>query len=93
MARLEALHRQYSARGLVVIGIGVDPDAQRFASFLRASPATFRVAHDSALSVVDRYAPPRVPYLFLIKNGGVRAEHSVRVTQSRLEQQIEALLP
>lgn len=89
---LEELHRRYASRGLVVLGIGVDHDAQRFASFLHASPATFRMAHDSAHTVVDRYAPPRIPFLYVIKNGGIRAEYEARAHHSRVEQQIEVLL-
>jgi cytochrome c biogenesis protein CcmG, thiol:disulfide interchange protein DsbE len=92
---LEGLYRKYRDKGFVVVGVGLDQDADKLTKFLRASPLTFPVVHDSAGTVADRYAPPKMPSSYLIdKKGIIRKVHAgfKAADKAVLERELGALL-
>ena len=92
---LEGLYRKYRAKGLVVIGVGQDKEAANLAKFLRASPLTFPIVHDSAGAVADRYAPPKMPSSYVVdKKGLIRHVHAgfKASDKASLERELSALL-
>lgn len=92
---LDALYRKYRERGLIVIGVGQDKEANNLAKFLRASPLTFPVVHDSEGAVADRYAPPKMPSSYVLdKKGLIRYVHAgFRASdKAALERELNTLL-
>jgi thiol-disulfide isomerase/thioredoxin len=93
---LDQLHRDYAAKGLVVVGVGVDEKPAAAADFVRRLAPTFPVVHDRAQRLVRAVAVPTMPTSYLLgRDGRVRflhrgfhGERSAR----ELRAQIEALL-
>jgi peroxiredoxin len=81
MADLQALHAQYAARGLRVIGVSVDQgNAQKVLRFARGERLGFAIAHDPAGVVQQQFGVVGVPETILIDtNGRVRAKVSGNV--------------
>lgn len=72
LPKLEALYKQRAADGLVIVGVNLDEQRAALETFLARSPVSFPVVHDPARAVADKYAPPRMPTLYIIdKNGAV----------------------
>ncbi len=93
---LDQLHRDYAAKGLVVVGVGVDEKPAAAADFVRRLAPTFPVVHDRSQRLVRAVAVPTMPTSYLLgRDGRVRflhrgfhGERSAR----ELRTQIEALL-
>ncbi len=93
---LDQLHRDYAAKGLVVVGVGVDEKPAAAADFVRRLAPTFPVVHDRSQRLVRAVAVPTMPTSYLLgRDGRVRflhrgfhGERSAR----ELRAQIEALL-
>jgi thiol-disulfide isomerase/thioredoxin len=47
MPEIEELHREYGPRGLTVVGISIDEDAEAVEKYLRKKPVSYPVALDS----------------------------------------------
>ncbi len=95
MPVLERLHDRYGDRGLVIVGVSIDRDADNMRDFLRRTPVSFRVVHDGQHRVADRYAPPRMPSSYFIdRRGVIRYVHEgFRRSDARaMEQRIQDLL-
>ena len=71
MPVLERLHEKYGDDGLVIVGVNIDNEEANMKRFLRRTPVSFRVVHDGAHRVADRYSPPRMPSSYLIDRRGV----------------------
>jgi thiol-disulfide isomerase/thioredoxin len=70
---LQALHQQYSGRGLRVVGVSVDDagaDAD-VADFMQSFGMRYTVARDAGDRVSEIFAIPGVPASFLIDRAGV----------------------
>lgn len=92
---LEQLYRKYRDRGLVVIGVGQDTDADKLAKFLRGTPLSFPVVHDPEGAVAGRYAPPKMPSSYIVdRKGLVRHLHAGFRASDKdvLERELTALL-
>jgi cytochrome c biogenesis protein CcmG/thiol:disulfide interchange protein DsbE len=70
---LEALHQQYSARGLRVVGVSVDDEGadSDVADFMQNFGMRYTVARDASDRVSEIFAIPGVPASFLIDRTGV----------------------
>ncbi len=93
---LDQLHRDYAAKGLVVVGVGVDEKPAAAADFVRRLAPAFTVVHDRTQRLVKAVAVPTMPTTYLLgRDGRVRflhrgfhGERSAR----ELRAQIETLL-
>ncbi|HEX6558791.1 MAG TPA: TlpA disulfide reductase family protein [Longimicrobiales bacterium] len=70
---LQALHQQYSGRGLQVLGVSVDEagSAQDVADFVRDFSMTYDVVRDPGNRISALFRTPGVPSSFLIDRAGV----------------------
>jgi len=71
------LYGEYAPKGLVIIGVGVDLDPARYASFLKEYPPPFPVLLDKGQQLVSRVGVPTMPTCYLIdRRGRVRFIHA-----------------
>lgn len=92
---LARLHASYNAQGLVVVGVSVDRELSNVRDFLRRTPASFTIVHDSAHAVADRYRPATMPTSFIVdRRGVVRFVHAgFRAPDAaRMEHEVQTLL-
>ncbi len=96
MADLQALHEQYKARGVRVIGVSVDQgNPEKVLRFARGERLSFAVAHDPAGTVQQQFGIVGVPETILVdQSGRVRAKVSGNVhgQLSTLRAVIDSLL-
>lgn len=95
LPQLEKLYKKYKDRGLVVVGISVDDDAENVKTFLKQMHLSFPIAHDKGHVVADRFHPPRMPSSYIAdRKGIVRHVHGgFRAGDERqMEAEITALL-
>jgi len=73
MPSMAALHRKYADRGLKIVAISVDRDADDLAAFVREYKLPFTVLQDADSAVSHDYGVFRYPETFLIdRQGNVR---------------------
>ncbi|MFM9090424.1 MAG: TlpA family protein disulfide reductase [Verrucomicrobiota bacterium] len=93
---LDQLHRDYGAKGLVVVGVGVDEKPAAAADFVRRLAPGFTVVHDRAQRLVKAVAVPTMPTSYLLgRDGRVRFVHRGfhgERSARELRAQIETLL-
>ena len=71
MADLEALHREFAARGLTVLAVSVDEgDGRRVRRFVERERLTFAVAHDPEGRIQSLYGTVGVPETYLVGPDG-----------------------
>jgi thiol-disulfide isomerase/thioredoxin len=95
MPVLEALHRKYEKKGLVIVGVNIDRNKKKMNNFLKGSPVTFRIVPDPKLEVAARYEPPAMPTSYFIgKDGTLRYMHEGFHEEdvSEIESRLQALL-
>lgn len=71
IARLEALYKKHSQRGLAIAAVGVDEEAGEVAEFAKRYGATFPVGWHPDRSVVIRWRVQRIPSLYLVGSDGI----------------------
>jgi len=90
------LHREFSARGLLVTAIGVDEKPAAAVAFAKKLAPPFPALHDREQKLVRAVVVPTMPTSYLIgRDGRVRFVHQGfhgDVTAKTLRQQIETLL-
>lgn len=90
------LHDKYAAKGLVIIGVGVDDDAAAHQKFAGKLGAKFPLAHDSAHKAAAVFKPATMPASYVAdRKGVIRHVHNGfkgAKTEAELEKEIEALL-
>jgi thiol-disulfide isomerase/thioredoxin len=93
---LNRLQSQYAAKGLVILGIGVDDNEADFKKFATTMSASFPLVHDSAHKSAAAFNPGTMPSSYLIdRKGVVRYMHSGfkgAKTEKEYAAEIEALL-
>jgi len=97
MPEIERLHREFLRKGLVVIGVGVDPDPNALRSFVRRHGLTFIVLEDqSGAGVKAAFGSRKFPEAYLIDaQGRVDSVYlgSVNWRSGDLRERIRRLLP
>ena len=90
------LQADFAARGLVVIGIGVDDSAAASAAFLAKLKPGFATARDAQHKLVSLVQVPTMPTSYIIDRGGtvrfVHAGFHGADTERDLRKEITALL-
>lgn len=93
---LSKLQADYAARGVVVIGIGIDEQPAKHAAFVAKLAPAFVTLHDRAQRLVRAVEVPTMPSSFVIgRDGRVRAMHSGfhgATTERELRAEIDAAL-
>ncbi|MDH3202367.1 MAG: TlpA family protein disulfide reductase [Myxococcales bacterium] len=92
---LEALHKKYASKGLVIVGVNIDNSDKKMNNFLKATPVTFRQVRDKKLQVASRYEPSTMPSSYFIgRDGKIRHVHEGfrKSDAGTLEARVEALL-
>ncbi len=97
LAVLEALHQKYASKGLVILGVNVDKDAETARKFLKDNKLalSFSLANDAKHEVAERYAPPTMPSSYVIgRDGKVQfVQAGFRASDAkRIEAAVENLL-
>jgi thiol-disulfide isomerase/thioredoxin len=90
------LHGGFQAQGLVIVGVSVDEDADRFAAFVKQQAPPFPVVRDASHALVQRVKVAAMPTSFLLdRTGHVRfVHHGFHGAESvaELRHEIESLL-
>jgi len=93
---MEQLHKKYAGKGLVILAVNVDENAEQMKDFLKDHPATFTIVHDATKKLVGTANISSMPASFLIsKDGKIAAVHKGfhgKKTTEEYEAEIEKLL-
>lgn len=95
MPSMAELHRKYAEKGLKVVAVSVDRDADDLSAFVREYKLPFQVLHDADSSVSHSYGVFRYPETFLIDRQGQVRYHlvgAVEWTAEPITKSIEGLL-
>lgn len=78
MASMEALHRAYRGRGLVILAVSTDVEgAQVVEPYVRSRGLTFPVLLDPSGAVAQRYAVRGLPTTYLVDRAGLIVSREV----------------
>ena len=90
------IQEKYAAKGLVIIGVGVDDDAAKYQEFATKMGAKFPLAHDSSHKAAVFFNPPSMPTSYIAdRKGVIRHVHTGfhgAKTEAEYVAEIEALL-
>lgn len=96
MPELNAFHREYGGKGLVVLGVNMDDKAADKDRFVAANPVEFALVRDARHEYVKTIEPKSMPTTLLVdRKGVVRFVHNGfkgEKTTAALKAQIEQLL-
>lgn len=71
LPQLEKFHQKYRAKGLAIVGVSVDKEAEGIKGFLDKLKITFPVVHDAGHQVSGKYSPPRMPSSYIVDRKGI----------------------
>ncbi|TDU66167.1 thiol-disulfide isomerase/thioredoxin [Prosthecobacter fusiformis] len=95
-ATMSRLHQKYAAQGLVIIGIGVDEEKEKFLSFAAKQQPGFTLVHDAGQAAAGFFNPPTMPTSYLVdRSGKIRHIHKGfkgAKTEAEYTAEIEELL-
>ena len=73
---MNRMQETYSADGLVIVGVNMDAAAEDADTFLRETPAGFRIVYDPDGDLARRFDVEAMPSSYVIdRNGQVVAQH------------------
>jgi cytochrome c biogenesis protein CcmG, thiol:disulfide interchange protein DsbE len=67
---LEQLQKQLGSKGLVVLGVSEDKDAEAYKEFLARFRVTYMTARDPAVTIKPKYGTVQIPESYLIDSNG-----------------------
>lgn len=74
---LSRLQRDYAARGVIVVGVGIDTDPAKHAAFVAKLAPAFPTLHDRTQQLVRTVEVPTMPTTFILgRDGRVRVVHT-----------------
>jgi cytochrome c biogenesis protein CcmG/thiol:disulfide interchange protein DsbE len=68
---LDVLQHKYGDRGVVVVAISIDKNADKYRAFLEKIPVSFATARDPSADISSQYGTFQLPETYLIKDGRV----------------------
>lgn len=71
------MHRKYSDKGLVIVGVNVDEKPADASRFLAKVPADFMIAYDSGGSLASSFMPKAMPSAYIIAADGSIAKRHI----------------
>lgn len=93
---LNEMQRKYGERGLVVIGVNVDPTRSAAEEFLRDVPSQFQIIYDPTGALATQYQVPGMPSSFLFGPDGKLVSNHIGFQQNardEREAELRQLLP
>lgn len=71
------LHKQFADRGVVILAVSVDDDAQAYSRFIARTSPPFHTVRDRGHKLVASLEVPTMPTSFLVdRNGVIRFRHA-----------------
>lgn len=67
---MEMLYRRLKDQGLVILGVSVDKNPEKYKAFLKRYNVSFPTSYDPAAKVSDSYATYRYPESYIITSDG-----------------------
>ena len=90
------LQADYAARGLLIVAVSVDEDADAYGAFVKRFNPTFLTVRDKSKQLVSQVKVPAMPTCYLVGcDGKVRFRHEGfhgADTERELRQEIDSLL-
>ena len=90
------LHKDFAARGLVIVAVGIDEKPAAAAAFVRKLAPPFVTLHDREQTLVKQVVVPTMPTSYLLgRDGRVRFVHQGfhgDATERELRKELESLL-
>lgn len=83
---LAELYEQYSAQGLMVIGINIDQDVRDAQAYLRANPLPFPVLLDTDNALMARFDAQSVPTTFWVTRTGQIRQKTTGYSESQRDE-------
>ncbi len=91
---LNALHKKYKGKGLVVVGVNVDDDIKEAKSFLKEHSVGFPLAYDKGKKMVNTLEISTMPTSFILSEGKIIKIHAGfrDGDEKKIEDEIKSLL-
>lgn len=93
---LEKIHKEYTPKGLVLVGVSVDDRSADMQKFLKRQPVSFAIVRDAKKSLVSYMQVKAMPTTYLVDSTGtIRYIHSGyhgQESADALRKQIDLLL-
>jgi thiol-disulfide isomerase/thioredoxin len=93
---LEALHRDYKDKGVIIIAVNEDKDERLMTKFLSKNPSTFSIVRDVEHQLISLVGVETMPTSIIIDgNGQVKYVHkgfNGKKTENQYRSQLDALL-
>jgi peroxiredoxin len=93
--KLDALYREYRARGVEVVAVSLDERQKDAEAFLKTRPHELRVMFDPNAKVLKAFGAPGVPTSYIIdRRGIIRFSHEGydETTEASYRRELDALL-
>lgn len=68
---LNEFQRQFAGSGVVVVGVSIDKNEQKYRRFLQHVPLAFQTARDGSADIANRYGTFQYPETYVIKDGRI----------------------
>jgi peroxiredoxin len=91
---LNVFQRQFANKGVVVLAISIDKNAQKYKSFLDRIPVSYATARDANADISTQYGTFQYPETYLIKDGRVLRKYAnaENWTNDDITQYVQSLL-
>lgn len=77
MPKLQELQTRFADRDVVFVGLSLDEDAEAARAFAEEAGVRFDLVHDPDGSIVEPWAPPKMPTTFVVdRQGRIAAVHA-----------------
>ncbi len=68
---LDQLQKRFAKSGVVVLGVSMDKNSQKYRNFLERIPVSFETARDPSSDVSAEYGTFQIPETYIIENGRI----------------------
>lgn len=90
------LHQKYAAKGLVIVGVGVDDDPAKYQAFIAKQKVSFALVHDAKHKAAAFFSPASMPMSYIVdRKGVIRYIHTGfkgAKTEAEYDKEIQELL-
>lgn len=73
---LNQFQRHFDGSGVVVVGISIDKNQQKYQRFLQHVPLSFQTARDATADIANRYGTFQYPETYIIKDGHIMRKYA-----------------